>query len=385
MHKLLISGYYGFDNNGDEAILMSIIAALKCMNEGIKITALSANPRVTADRYNIESVNRNKFSSIIKEIKKSDLFVSGGGSLLQDVTGWKSVPYYLGQVLLAQMMGKKTVFYAQGIGPVKNKAYRWLIKKVMGRADYISVRDKQSKRLLADWGVEEEKIKLAVDPVFVLRNIAEDYTNSKEKDDTARGRNNEQIIKRDNGLENTDERPLIGVSVRPWRGSIYLKNFATALSKFASTINADLAIIPFHLEEDQQISNRLKDMVLSEWEDSGYQAYIEICEADNPIKIMNIYEELDFLLGVRLHSLIFAVVKNVPFVAVEYDPKVAGFLQMIGINSSVEIEDLDTGELNRICQSIWSNRKKFASILKQQGILLGRIALENALELKKLI
>ncbi|MFP4016800.1 MAG: polysaccharide pyruvyl transferase family protein [Halanaerobiales bacterium] len=121
MHRYLISGYYGFDNNGDEAILMSIVAALQSINKEIKITVLSANPSVTAGRYNIEAVNRNKFTDIIMAIRNSDLFISGGGSLLQDVTGWKSVPYYLGQVIIAQMMGKKTAFYAQGIGPVKNK------------------------------------------------------------------------------------------------------------------------------------------------------------------------------------------------------------------------------------------------------------------------
>ncbi len=360
MSKYLLSGYYGYDNIGDEAILMSLVAGLKSMDKKIEITALSASPESTADRYNIRSVNRNSIFSILKSIKECDYFVSGGGSLLQDVTGWKSVPYYLGQILLAQLIGKKTIFYAQGIGPVKGKFYKWLIKLILKRTNYISVRDKKSRELLINWGISPEQINLTVDPVFILRKLTKDYNYS----------NKELIIAK-------GQRPLIGVSVRPWRDNKYINKFAKSLSEFAVKIGANVVIIPFHTNQDQDISKRLRDKVISKWKEDDYIGNITLSEIETPLQVLSQYKELDFLLGVRLHSLIFSVLTNVPFVATEYDPKIAGFLNMIGINSSVDINDLDSQQLYRICQSVWSNKDKFNGILEQQGNLLGQIAIKS--------
>ncbi len=363
MSKYLLSGYYGFDNIGDEAILMSLTAGLKSIDPKIEITALSANPQCTADRYNVRSINRNNILSILREIRACDYFVSGGGSLLQDVTGWKSIPYYLGQVLIAQLMGRKTVFYAQGIGPVKGKFYRWLIRKVMNRANYISVRDSKSKELLIDWGIDANQIKISVDPVFILRNLSEDYTNSDIEIKTPK-----------------TPRPLIGVSVRPW-GNEYIDDFAESLSKFAAEIDANIIIIPFHINQDQGISKKLKEKVISRWNEDDYKADIILSEVETPLQVISLYKELDFLLGVRLHSLIFSVLKNVPFVAIEYDPKITGFLNMIGINSSVDINNLDGEQLYKVCYSVWSNNDNIKEILEQQGNLLAQIAMKDVNEL----
>ncbi len=364
MSKYLLSGYYGFDNIGDEAILMSLTAGLKSNDEKVGITALSADPELTADRYKIRSISRNNILSIMKEIRCCEYFVSGGGSLLQDLTGWKSIPYYLGQVLIAQLMCKKTVFYAQGIGPVKGKFYRWLIKKVMNRANYISVRDSKSKELLVDWGIDSNQLKLSVDPVFILKELAGDYTNSDIKIKTTKSR-----------------KPLIGVSVRPWGDNEYIDNFAESLSKFAAEIDANIIIIPFHVNQDKAISKKLKEKVISRWNEDNYKADIILSEVETPLQVLSIYKELDFLLGVRLHSLIFSVLNNVPFVAIEYDPKIAGFLEVIGINYSVDINNIDVEQLYRICHSVWSSNDKIKELLEQRGDLLAKIAIEDVNEL----
>lgn len=152
MSKIIISGYYGFENTGDEAILLGIISNIRAVNKPVDICVLSRRPEITASRYGVRAINRNNFRAIIQEIKRCDLFLSGGGSLLQDITGWKSIPYYLGLVLIAQLMGKKTAFYAQGIGPVRGTLGRLLIKFVGNRTDLITVRDEASKELLVELG-----------------------------------------------------------------------------------------------------------------------------------------------------------------------------------------------------------------------------------------
>lgn len=93
MH-IVLSGYYGFNNIGDEAILYSIIQSLRRLEPEIDITVLSNNPEVTESLYQTKAVNRWNPAEILLALKQADGLISGGGSLFQDETGFKSVAYY---------------------------------------------------------------------------------------------------------------------------------------------------------------------------------------------------------------------------------------------------------------------------------------------------
>ncbi|MEJ6950258.1 polysaccharide pyruvyl transferase CsaB [Natronospora cellulosivora (SeqCode)] len=367
MAKIIISGYYGFDNLGDEAILMSMIEAFKSIDKNLEITVLSNSPEKTSNEYGVDSINRNNILAFIKELKSADLFISGGGSLLQDVTGWKSIPFYLGQVILAKILRRKTVVFAQGIGPVQNKKYQYIIKKVLGKVDLLSVRDFRSKDLLENWGLNEKEVKLAADPVYFLKTI------SKNKSSEHR-----ELFSEDLKRILSSEKPLIGVSVRPWGDNNYLSAMADSLAKLARNITANLLITPMHFHEDQETSLKLKKMIIKKFNESKYQGEIMLdLKKYTPGEMLDIYKKLDLLIGVRLHSLIFAAVNNVPFVAVEYDPKVKAFLEMISLTSGIDIENLDSKKLLRISESIWKNREQFKGVLEQQGSQLNKLALNN--------
>ncbi|NLM97688.1 MAG: polysaccharide pyruvyl transferase CsaB [Halanaerobiaceae bacterium] len=358
MSSIILSGYYGFDNLGDEAILMALTALFKTIDQDLEIIIISGNPALTEKRYQVPSVNRNNILEIIKAVKKCDLFISGGGSLLQDITGRKSIPFYLGQVFLAQMMGKKTAFFAQGIGPVKSRFYQRCIKYVMNRSDYISVRDADSRELLLKWGVNPEKIRLTADPVFVLKNVLDGLTADERNKDKA----------------------LVGVSVRPWASNDYLVPFSEALAKFAGEIEADIMILPLHRREDLEISNRLKGLLAGKFPG---EVFIE--EEDSPLGLLKKYQGIDFFWGVRLHSIIFSVLSGIPFIAVDYDPKIKGFLDALGINSSVGITAMDSGELYRVSMSLWDNHEKFKKALYNKRDLFAGLSFKSALEVYELI
>src|SRR5690625_1275821 len=154
MH-IVISGYYGFDNVGDETILYSIIQSLREYEPNIRITALSNHPEATKATYGIEAINRWKFKDVSRTIKSSDGLISGGGSLLQDETGLRSIPYYAGIIKLAQWHGKPTFVYAQGIGPINRSLNKWITKRVFNKVNHITVRDKDSQKLLDRIGVTQ--------------------------------------------------------------------------------------------------------------------------------------------------------------------------------------------------------------------------------------
>ena len=105
MTKYVISGYIGFDNFGDEAIAQVLTSYLKASGAE-KITVLSSNPEKTANFYGVDSINFLKF---LRPIIESDVLISGGGSLLQDITSLKSLIYYLAVITTALVLNKKVL------------------------------------------------------------------------------------------------------------------------------------------------------------------------------------------------------------------------------------------------------------------------------------
>ena len=159
--KYVVSGYIGFDNFGDEAIAHVLTQKLK--KEGAeKITLISSNPLKTAKIHQVESCGMLNF---FKPLLGADVLISGGGSLLQDVTSIKSLIYYLMVIQTGLLLGKRVEIFAQGIGPINSKFGKFFTKFLLKNVHYISVRDKKSQELLSSWGIEST---LVNDPIFDL-------------------------------------------------------------------------------------------------------------------------------------------------------------------------------------------------------------------------
>src|SRR5690606_9766944 len=114
----------------------------------------------------VYTINRWKFGEIFNLLGECDCLISGGGSLLQDVTGIKSLGYYLAIVRLAKFLGKPVFFYAQGIGPIETAFGRFMVRNVVNKVDYVTVRDKQSEVALLEMGVYKPKVTVTADPVL---------------------------------------------------------------------------------------------------------------------------------------------------------------------------------------------------------------------------
>ena len=113
--RVLLSGYYGKGNGGDEALLATL---LQMLPPDVTPVVLSGNPEETHRHYGVECYNRMAVLQVIKALRSCDAFVWGGGSLIQDATSSISPLYYGGLMALAQVMGLKTVAWGQGIGPL---------------------------------------------------------------------------------------------------------------------------------------------------------------------------------------------------------------------------------------------------------------------------
>ncbi|MFN2340893.1 MAG: polysaccharide pyruvyl transferase CsaB, partial [Halanaerobium sp.] len=336
MKKIVISGYYGFNNLGDEAVLAGIISLLKNRNKNLKITVLSASPKKTAELYNVNAVSRTSLMQILAALAEADLFISGGGSLLQDVTGSFSVPYYLGMAWLAKMQGTKTVYYAQGAGPLNKWWSQKLTALTLNRFELLGVRDQGSQNLLKKIGVKKE-VELTVDPVFALYDPLA---------------NQRQQIK---------AKVEVGISVRPWSVD-YLEELAAGLNQFARDNNIKFILFPMHQGSDDETSNQLQRKLESEAEIYDLPAV--------PSEALKAFSQLDLFVGVRLHSLIFALLNQVPLLALSYDPKIEGLMSEIDYLPLIKLEDLEAAEVAASLEAIfaerYSLRKKIKEFLMQK-------------------
>lgn len=244
--------------------------------------------------YGVRAVHRMKLKEVREALKESDGLISGGGSLLQDATGLKSIPYYLGVIKLAQWLKKPTFIYAQGIGPVHRKIFNPMIKSVFKSCTYVSVRDEQSADYLRRLGLKWNQIHVVPDPVMGLP-LPETASPVRDEVDPSTA-----------GEPPTHAKlPVIGVSVRFWESDRKeLTAIAAGLKKLATKKAVHLRFMPFHLPDDVQASRFIMEMI-----DDVTSKGSEISITDDLTDPQQMLEEVsrcDLMIGMRLHSLIYA-------------------------------------------------------------------------------
>lgn len=307
MKKMLLAGYYGFGNLGDEAILEMTLKQILDISERENITVLSGNKEATRKKYGVKTIDRYNVLSIINALQSSDLLIFGGGSLLQDVTSKRSIYYYLFLIRLAKLMKNKVVMLSQGIGPIVEEKSIRAVASTLGLVDYISVRDYHSKEFLVSIGVDEKKILLSTDPVINLR-----------KDDHFQCGEN--------------PKKKVCFTLRNWK-NIDVSHKISRVAERLIDRGMECHFIPFYLKEDLQLIDQIEE-ILGE-KAVYYREKLSINDAFDIIKTM------DVMVGVRLHALIFAAAANVPIVAISYDHKVDHFVNSVNMKIACTIDEID--------------------------------------------
>lgn len=328
--RVVISGYYGFGNVGDELILASIVHDLRQVGEW-RIFVLSANPQKTASAYKVRAVNRSSLGDILRVLRGADLFISGGGSLFQDVTSTRSLYYYLGLIDLAQTMYKKVMVYGQGIGPINNWFNRVLANHILNNVQLITVRDEDSLKELKKLGVCRPKIVVSADPVFSYVDVGAHL-----------------------GQMRIERR--IGVCIRRWPKAPHLPAVvAKACDELIDKLGVEIFFFPFQ-PDDRFLCYEVLGMM---------NRKAEVLEGKNPLTFSNLINQVDILLGMRLHALILAATNYIPMVGISYDPKVNSFIRYVGQRLAGQVESLTAEELAHTTEVVFRAREEYASRLKK--------------------
>jgi len=350
--RILISGYYGFGNTGDEAVLQSLVQGIRERDPDAKIIVLSSSPRITAEFFKVHSIYRYSLWSTIRQMWKADVFVSGGGTLLQNVTSKRSFFYYAGLILLAKLLRKKVMIFAQGFGPLKGILANALARYILNRVEMVTLRDDQSLEKIKKLGVKNPNLFVTADPTLIL--------------DVPLLKEGEKLLSLE-GIKKSG-RPLLGVAVRnPNREkNDFTPQLIEAVNWLAKEHNYVPVLVLFQSPQDMHQTSKIIHGI----KESAHLIF-RICK---PSEMLSLFSQFDLLIGMRLHSLIFALINDVPMLGISYDPKVKAFMQMVG-QPQVEVDDL--GDMKEKLGQIIANKERIREALKVKKVELRQRAEKN--------
>ncbi len=355
MADILISGYHGFRNSGDEALLFAILNTLRKKRSTIDFTVLSKTPKETSEVYCVKSIYRYNYFKLKKEMKNSKMLLFGGGSLLQDVTSSKSILYYLFILHLAKKCGMKIMMYANGVGPITKPKNRKLASKILNNVDFITLRDDKSDIELKSLGVNKPPVIITADPAFTI-----------DTDTTKSGKFFTNIAGVPDGTR------LCIVSIRSWK---HLKeNFAADLARVLDDMASKYAIsplfVPMQYPEDTEISRA----VMASMKEKSYIISRELSVPE----MFSVLSEAEVLIGMRLHSLIYATTLAIPAMPLCYDPKISAFMESLGQTDMINVEAFDYDVAKKMLFSIIEQRDERSELLKVTNAVLRATAERNA-------
>ncbi len=329
---MLVLGAYGTTNLGDEAILESILNTLARSPVPVEVTVISTDEAVTTARYRVPAVFggwRRQLLRKIRLFRSSDLLICGGGGLLQDTFPNRLIqgpaPRYSLLMLMARFLGCPVMAYAQGIGPLTTRYGRWISSMALRSATRVTVRDPGSAERVREITHGAVRPHTGADPAILLDPVSDA--------EAAAVLTRAGVAPRGQG---TESRPTVAVCPRPWfhRKDIwaeserlsehYLDRMCRLVSELGREIGGRTLLLPFDYSEDLPLCREIERRV-------GPIKNLRVVDAPlTPREMMGLLSAVDVLVGMRLHSLIFAARMAVPSVAIVYDPKVAAFMGQIG-------------------------------------------------------
>lgn len=325
---VFICGAYGKGNAGDDAILEAIIHQMRDIDPDLPLYVLSRTPRLTEIHYRIGAVHTFNVAHFLHTMRKTKLYLNGGGSLIQDATSSRSLQYYLFSIWCAHLMGNKVLMYGCGIGPVQRptnvKRSAYIINHCV---DVITLREKTSKDELRRMGVTKPDVLVTADPALLLTPA-----------DPVRVSG--WFLT--NGL-NPDGDYLLFV-LRPWRQfEEKMPLFVEAAQRAYDQHGLTPIFLALEPARDLPMSQRTAQQLTC--------PHHVLSVPDDGSVIVGLMARMRAVVSMRLHALVFATAVGTPVVGAVYDPKVQAFLDYVGQKRYLQFGEISQESLDGAIES----------------------------------
>ena len=329
--RILIGGYYGYGNAGDDSVLTSMLEMLPKKY----VTVLAHNPRLSERHYGVRCASRFNPFSVIHEMRRADVFVSGGGALLQDLSGKRSLNYYLALLRLSRKCSAKTVVYANGIGPLKSLRSRKKVAKVLQNADYISLRSEEELAFLESIGVDHTKLSVSADPA-ILTEKSPDFPKI--------------------------DGSFAVVALRD--GCLPDSKICSALDRVCDNFNVTPVFLPMQPSADLDVSRRVRDEM-----NRGV-----VLVGLTPSMTVSLLERARFALTMRMHLLVFSSCASIPALGISDDPKLSSFAEYSNHPRVICADNFSEYALDTAIQALMEKREDYVKALSERRGVLTELA-----------
>lgn len=346
-YDMILCGYYGRHNLGDDILLEQITGNIKKECGAVHNVLLTSAPENIPANIDV-AIHRFNIFKICRYMKKSKLFLLGGGSILQDVTSSRSIYYYLFVSNLAKNMGCKLMLYSNGIGPIYKKRHITESVKLLKKADAITVRDSKSLEYLRYIGVDSDNIQVTADEVFTI-------------DPEAIPQN---VLPHD--------KKYICINLRSISTTeSFLNNIAAAVSDIAKEYSLVPVLLPMHYSQDMPALVKLDAKLECE--------HLLISKQLSHSETLAMLKRCDIAIIERLHAVIFSCIFGTPFIAINYDPKVQSLCKDLDMEGNIiDINNFDIQKLENVIRKTVINANDISENLKQKAVKKRELAKNNA-------
>lgn len=366
MHRVVVAGWYGYGNVGDEAILESILGALGAATGGaLDCVVLTDRPRATAERHGIRSVALHGARALLTRtlaIRRADLFVLGGGGFLAD---WQpdAPRRWLAAPRIACALGTKVMGYGLGAGPLRSADGRRRVRTIMGRFAAVTVRDSTSRQWLEQTGLRAP-VEVTGDPAVSLTPVE--------------GPELEALLA-DLGLGAPRRRIVWALAPLYDREELW-PGMQAKLARYVATCrammrwaldrtDAELLMWPFHPERDEPFQR----MLLGEVAGAGRARCLS--RPLRPAQVAAVLGRCDLVVGTRFHATVLAAVGGTVPVAIAYHHKVRCFMEQLGLEDFTihtgdgvlyDAADPDPDEAVAVLRRAWEERTALAAQVRRR-------------------
>jgi polysaccharide pyruvyl transferase CsaB len=329
---LVLAGWYGLDNIGDEALLRQFLHEIP-PSDRLHLTVLAHNRNRIHAQYGGENVTalqhvrltdlpglkyllRGHARPLFDALRQADALVVGGGSLIHDNSGLRSLLPVIDDIFLAKRFGRQVWLYAVGIGPLRGPLARRLAARALRRCDVITVRDSDSVALLEELGVKRQRVFLVQDPIFrfvgqppVPRLLAQLPTGAIDADSVG------VFLKTAFGGSRAESARMVS-----W--------LAAEFDALHRSHGLRFVLLPMmtHPEDDDRVIARQVRAAMA-----CPEAATAIGTMVDPEEMMGLAGQFRLNIAMRLHGTIFSLAQAVPSVAIGYHPKVDALMRELGL------------------------------------------------------
>jgi polysaccharide pyruvyl transferase CsaB len=352
--EVVISGYYGYNNSGDDMLLESIVGNLRLHRPGISITVLSKRPKETRAQYGVLAIRRFNFLAVYLCLKKARLLVTGGGNLLQDETSTQSLLYYLWVINTARRLHVKNMLYAKGIGPVSKASNIARVRNALNKVDLITLREEEALRVLRDIGVYAPQTHVTADAAFAVPPADNNVVAPLLAEMKVTG-------------------PYFCVSLRGWvhNPPQLEQEVARYADYMVSEYKFKAVFVPMRPVEDEEISRRVMGMM------KNPAVLIPSSQKDiNAARV--VVGNGAFVLGMRLHSLVYALEMGVPMIGLVYSAKVRQYMEYMDLPWHMALDEVELDRLIKYTDEIMADKDNISAKITETGRIMRERAELNA-------